>query len=244
MSNTTTPNENLTKKIRDLLRMADPANGATQNEMEVAMSKAKELMTRHGIESMDLGEATERPVGVTEEKINTGRKKRDEDRWIPTVLKKVFEVEVLYSAVWDSSVGRFGGYRHAYILIGAPQDVEMARLVLPMIYDAMRLGLNRHLRETGRSWNTHTANSFFRGVADGFIKSSVHGHQAAMRQFKKEEQDRFAIVLVNKKEAIAAHLSGMKLVTKKSRSRAGHDERAHSAGFQVGSSIDATTKLK
>jgi hypothetical protein len=243
--NTTNQPDSLINKIRNLLKMADPANGASQNEMEVAMQKAEELMVRHGIEAMQVGEAsTSAGPAIQQETINTGRKKRDEDRWIPSVIKKVFEVDVVYTSIWDRTVGEFGGYRHAYMFVGEPNDIAMAKLILPLVYDAMRLGLNRHLRDRGIKWNTHTANSFFRGVAEGFIQSSVHGQQAAMRQFKKEEQDRFALVLVDKKKAIARYVEEtIKPTFKKSRSRAGHDAAAAAEGYRRGAAIDATTKL-
>lgn len=231
------------EKIRSLFKMADPANGATANEMEVALRKARELMTRHGIEQMQVGEAREAET-INKVSVNTGRRKRDEDRWIPAVIHQVFDVKVVYSAQWDSTVGATGGYRHVYIFIGESLDIEAARVALPMVYEAMKNGLNQHLRMTGKKWNTTTANSFFRGVADGFINESTHGQQAAMRKFKKEEQDRFAIVVADKKKRIREWVEeNMNLKTSRSRSRAGMDRAAHDHGRQVGASIDFTSKI-
>lgn len=234
---------NIIEKIRHLFKMADPANGATANEMEVALRKARELMTRHGIEQMQVGEAREAET-INKVSINTGRKKRDEDRWIPAVIHQVFDVKVVYSAQWDSGVGSSGGYRHVYIFIGEPVDVEVARVALPLIYEAMKNGLYQHLRATGKKWNTNTANSFFRGVADGFINESTHGQQAAMRKFKKEEQDRFALVIADKKKRINEWVEqNMDLRSSRSRSRARHDADAHDHGKRVGASIDFTSKI-
>jgi hypothetical protein len=234
---------NIIEKIRNLFKMADPANGATANEMEVALSKARELMTKHGIEQMQLGEAREVET-INKVSVNTGRRKRDEDRWIPAVIHQVFDVKVVYSAQWDSGAGRSGGYRHVYIFIGEQLDIEAAKIAMPMVYEAMKNGLNSHLKMTGKAWNTHTANSFFRGVADGFINESTHGRQAAMRRFKKEEQDRFAIVLADKKKRIREWVDqNMDLKTSRSRSRAGHDSGAHEHGKRVGASIDFTSKI-
>jgi hypothetical protein len=232
--------ESIVTKIRNLFKMADPANGATQNEIEIALRKAKELMTRHGIEQMQV---EDKPAEeFQQETINTGRRRRDEDRWIPTVIHQVFEVKVLFTQAWDSAKST---YRHAYLFVGEPMDVAAAKLALPLIYEAMKTGLNRHLKMTGTKWNTHTANSFFRGVAKGFIEESTHGRQAEMRKFKKEEQDRFAIVIAEKKDRIEQWVdNNLKTTTAKSRSRAGMDRAAFDHGRQVGSSIDFTTKLK
>ena len=231
-------------KIRNLLKMADPANGATANEMEVALSKARELMTRHGIEQMQLNENPE-DSAIDQERINTGRRKRDEDRWIPAVIHQVFDVKVVYSAQWDPTAGKTGGNRHVYVFIGEHLDVQAAKIALPLIYEAMKTGLNRYLKMMGLSWNSSVANSFFRGVADGFIKESTHGRQAAMRKFKKEEQDRFAIVLADKKKRIQAWVDQNLSVVqaRRSSSRARHVESAHQYGRQVGASIDFTTKI-
>lgn len=234
---------NIIEKIRNLFKMADPAGGATANEMEVALRKARELMTRHGIEQMQVGEAREAET-ISKTSINTGRKKRDEDRWIPAVIHQVFDVKVVYSAQWDHTVGATGGYRHVYIFIGEQLDIEAARVALPLVYEAMKNGLAAHLRMTGKKWNTTTANSFFRGVADGFIGESTHGRQAAMRRFKKEEQDRFAIVIADKKKRINEWVDqNMDLKKSRSRSRASHDAGAHEHGRQVGASIDFTSKI-
>ena len=210
------------------------------------MQKAKELMVRHGLEQMQVGEVSEKTQNVQHERFNTGRKKRDEDRWIPAVLKQVFEVDILFSKVWDVTAGVAGGYRHIYVFVGMPEDVEIAKMVLPVIYTAMSRGLNAHLKARGITWNTTVANSFFRGVADGFIKASVHGHHAAMRAFKKEEQDRFAIVLANKKDAIVKYQKDNMSVKpgRKSHTSARHDASAFEDGFRKGSSIDVTTKLR
>jgi hypothetical protein len=117
-------------------------------------------------------------------------------------------------------------------------------MALPLVYDAMKNGLNHHLKMTGKSWNTTTANSFFRGVADGFINESTHGRQAAMRRFKKEEQDRFAIVIADKKKRIKDWVDqNMDLRSSRSRSRASHDAGAHEHGRRVGASIDFTSKI-
>jgi hypothetical protein len=231
-------------KIRNLLKMADPANGATANEMEIALSKARELMTRHGIEQMQLNEKPEDNT-IGQERVNTGRRKRDEDRWIPAVIHQVFDVKVVYSAQWDSAAGKTGGYRHVYVFIGESLDVQAAKIALPLVYEAMKTGLSRYLKMMNLSWTSTVANSFFRGVADGFIKESTHGRQAAMRKFKQEEQDRFAIVLADKKKRIAAWVGQNMSVTtgRRSASRARHDETAHQYGRQVGASIDFTTKI-
>ena len=244
---TPTPNqanahEGIVEKIRNLFKMANPENGATQNEMEVAMRKAKELMVKHQIELIDL---EDKPAdAIVEEFIDTERKKRDEDRWIPVVIRKVFGVRPLYCKRWDRSVGRSGGYRHVYIFIGDPEDVKIAKVALPVIYNAMKNGLNEYLRINGIKWNTHTANSFFRGVADGFIKESVHGQAAAMKQFRKDQQDRFAIVLANKETRIQKFIdSNMRIKSTKDRSRATIDHVAFASGKVAGASIDLTTKI-
>ncbi len=153
----------------------------------------------------------------------------------------MFEVKTIYTETYDEEQRKF---RFAYILVGEPMDIEMAKIGYKIIYDAMRLGLNAHLRGTAKKWNTHTANSFFRGVADGFIKESTHGRQAAMRKFKKEEQDRFAIVLVEKGKRIAKYVEEViKPRSTKSRSRAGLDSGAFAHGKQIGGAIDFTSKL-
>jgi len=132
------------------------------------------------------------------------------------------------------------------VFVGTPADVEIAKTVLPVIYAAMSRGLNAHLKARGITWNTSTANSFFRGVADGFIKASVHGQAAAMKAFKKDEQDRFAIVLANKKDAIAKYQKESMNVKKgrQNSSSARHDASAFADGFARGKSIDVTTKLR
>jgi hypothetical protein len=146
--------------------------------------------------------------------------------------------------VLQSNIGSTAGRPKKRHQLGESLDIEAAKMAMPMVYEAMKNGLNTHLKITGKSWNTTTANSFFRGVADGFINESTHGQQAAMRKFKKEEQDRFAIVIADKKKRIEEWVDqNMDLRTNRSRSRAKMDRDAHEHGRQVGASIDFTSKI-
>lgn len=246
MTTTAAPvEESIIEKVRKLLRLADPANGGTVPEMETALRKAQELMTRHGIEQMQIDDKRD-PEAIQQEISNTGRRKDTSDYWIPMILKSVFSVKVLYGSEWTGKHTRDGRniYNLRYYFFGEPDDIQLAKLAVNIIRNSMIEGFNKYVKAVGSTRNIHTKDSYYRGVAEGFIKESTHGRQAAMKRFKQEEQDRFSIVLLDKIKRIDSYIKGnVKTSSAKARSYKRHDAQAFQAGKTHGASIDFTTKI-
>jgi hypothetical protein len=241
---TENPKESLIDKIRKLLRLADPDNGGTVPEMESALRKAQQLMTRHGIESMQLGEEKS-ASDIAKEEIATGRRKDAADRWIPQIIQRVFCVKVLWSRTYAPSIGKNGGWQHLYIFVGEPLDVELAKLTLIHIRASMMAGLDSFIATTGKPRNAHVKNSYFFGVASGFIRESVHAQHAEAKRHSAAEASRYALALVKKENRIEQFVkSEIKPKVQKSRSIARHDCEAYDSGYSAGAAIDFTTKIE
>ena len=123
--------------------------------------------------------------------------------------------------------------------------MELAKVALGHLREAMLDGLVSFLVHTGKRRDAHTKNSYFRGVADGFIWESTHAQHAELKRHRKEEANRYALVLLDKEKRISEFVkTTIKPKATASRSRARHDAEAYDHGYQRGSAIDFTTKLE
>ena len=88
------------EKVRALLNKADPERGATIPEQEAAMAKARELMTKHGIDMMDASVNDEScfDIGRTDWACDRGR--RNADSSVAQVLKECFGVSIVFSSYY------------------------------------------------------------------------------------------------------------------------------------------------
>jgi hypothetical protein len=193
----------LIEKIRNLLKLADTSRGATPAEAAAAMAKAQQLITKNKIDLMLLEETPEehQDFGISHEYVVMDRTQRyDYDSNIARILNECFGVKVLWAVQFAN-----GKRCHCYLLIGQPQDIALARMAIPIFRDALYRGVMRYLRERGEKWTAFVAHGFYLGIELGYVQGSEQGRARAMAQMKKHDADRFAIVLVNKDNAIAKY---------------------------------------
>jgi Protein of unknown function (DUF2786) len=237
-------NSKLMEKIRALFRLADTTRGATKAEAELALQRAQELMTKHGIDQIDvedIGESAReaRAFNIHQRKYDTGRPRWVEDIFIAQILQQCFNVKVVWSRHYQKT--RTGSFKECitYILIGEPTDTEIAVMACEELYPMM-WGLYRQYLTGEGLPNTNTfKQSFYRGIQDGFIAASNRGRDSAMAEAGVDKADRYAIVIVDKKKAIQKWTEE-NMSLRKSRgygSRAGHDDQAYGAGYKAGGNI-------
>lgn len=189
-----TATESLIRKIKALLAKADPRNNATKEEAEEALRKAQELMTRHGIESMDIDQDKDSSSIDHEMYVLSRNQRCDYDNNVSRILSRIFNVGVIFTRVPANDK-----MCNTYILVGNELDRALAREALPILLKAMTLGVSRHLRERGLKWTAPVGQSYYLGVEQGYIHASEQGKARAYEQAKKHEVDRYALVLVDKK---------------------------------------------
>jgi hypothetical protein len=189
-------NEKLLNKIKALLAKAN-CKSVTEEEGKAFLTKAQELMTRHGIELADLPEdAVDRAIEIQGEKASYGRK-REYDVACGSVLKRCFGIDVLHA----------GSTRHVFTLIGTAEDIAIAKELLPMLRVTMGRGFIRWQKEKGITrWSSNEARAYYWGLAKGYIEASEEGKRFALQHASKAQQDNYGLILANKAEAVSLYV--------------------------------------
>jgi len=251
----------LINKIRALFRLADPKRGATPEEAKTALAKAQELMTRHGIQMACVGNADEQHAQPSwdfqKETYKTGRQRYEQDRYIYWILEKCFGVKVYFSSYGEyvetkrkSKYGRTGlgdssktyVKRHAFVLVGDTMDVEVAKMAIDFLHPTMRRSYLDFCKATGTKFNVSDANRHYEGIMDGYVKASEQGQELARSQAKKKDADAYSIVLVDKKNALAAFAKKNVKATSGTRARCTNGSAAaYDSGYRTGKNLDINT---
>jgi len=237
---------NIIEKIRKLLRLADPTRGASEAEAELAMQRAQELMTQHNISLAAVGnEDGEVPAAfvVGKDVYQTGRRKMDIDQYTSWVLKEVLEIKVAWMKYVDKDAKGKWCQRHAYILIGGENEREYAKLLIEMLCSAMTVGLSKYLKDRGTKWTSPVANSYYRGVHDGFIRAAKEGRNKAVDAAPEAARNSYALAVIDKKKAIALWTDeNMNLRKGRAFNREEADYGAYLDGRARGASLDIGNK--
>lgn len=233
----------LLRKIRALLEKADVSRGATDAEAAASMAKAQELMTKYGIEQMDVTASTPSSgptFDIAHEQYVTTRKLRyDYDANVARIIQKCFGVKI----IWTSAVGPDGKRKHVYSLVGDRTDIAMAKIAITLCLKAMTSGVARYLREEcrGAKWTAPVGRAYYLGVERGYLEASEQGRKTAYQQATKQQADRYAIVLVDKEKAVANAVPRFFPALRSTKSRGprdGYSDRAYQAGQRDGSHMD------
>lgn len=240
--------EKLLKKIQALLNKGDINRGATEEESKIFMAKAKELMTKHGIEEMELedvlGDGSTPGIEVGQENADLGKTKGLVDIYISNILTKCFDVRVLVSEYFCKE---HRNHKRRFILIGDPLDTAVARLAVPLLHKIMLTSYRQHLRDTGSKGSSKKEHSFYQGLVHGYVKCSKQGQELAEKVLSKEQKERYGLILVNKKEAISVYMAEKYPTLRKAyrdRKDNGTDHDSFFAGKETGENMDILSHNK
>lgn len=197
--------DKIKQKIEKLLRLADPSRGGSDAERLLAMNKAQELMVEHQLSEADLDLANEhkRQWDVVEEVFKMGRKEQPWDKFIYWALRECTDCTIIWDHYFENTEKAFMVKRLSLILVGTPDDIAFAKLLIPLLDHALNRGCSAYLRAKGLKWTAWLAKGYYHGLVQGFITASTDGRAAVWRKQTKEKADRYAIVVADKKEAIA-----------------------------------------
>lgn len=237
----------LINKIRGLFRLADPSRGATPEEAKLALAKAQELMTKHGIEMATVGDADDQEHNkpsegfkFAKETFRTGRQRYEQDRYIYWILEKCFGVKCYFSTYSERSKTGSWVTRHSYILVGEELDREVAKMVIAYLHPTMRRSYLDFVKASGRRFNVADAHAHYRGIQDGYLTASDQGQALARSRAKKADADAYALALVDKENALVAFVETiMTNVKKGKRTRANYGAAAsYDSGKRTGAGLD------
>lgn len=239
--------DSIIAKVKKLLALADPSRGATPAEAAAAMAKAQQIITEYGIDQARLAaERGEKPqFTIHQETVSMHRAQRyDFENNIASILKKCFQVDIIWTRVYEKyTTGKKAGEffaSHAYIIIGDVGDVALAKMAIPILIDAMLKGVRTLLKSRGEKWTATVGRSFYDGLTVGYVEGSEQGKAKARAGVRREDADAYALVVVDKADAIVSYTKKAfpDLKFHKSHSNRGFDHEAYGEGFRKGSSLD------
>jgi hypothetical protein len=239
--------EKLLTKLRALLNMADTSRGAHQAEAESFLKKAHELMAKHGIEEMELSALEGNEAGapeITEERVDTGVRRRVCDQYIFRILKSCFDVDVIFST---HRLVPGGPEKQTYILIGDQCDIAFARIAIPIMHRTMISTLGLYLKNNNKTWTSVAEHSVCDGVRVGFVTASEQGKELATKVLSKEKKEQYGLILVNKADAIKEYVSEKYTnlrSTVRGRQDKSKDDGAFDAGYRAGKDMDVRINNK
>jgi hypothetical protein len=247
------PNEDQLKRIRALLRKTEEA-GATPEESKSAMDAAFRLMAKYGIDKMVVDQEDEGPkkLNIVKVRFETGRDKNPRDNYIMSILEQCFGIRALWSIGWElipeekrKPYKDHYKKRMVYVLIGDQTDVDMAKEVIYDLNRIMRNSLERHLRDTGKTWNAVTASSFWSGMTTGYTSVNKVAREEALLEAGKSTADKYALAVVDKNAAIENFIQTAVTVraARKSSVRSfGWDHEANNQGRAEGTKLNLKNK--
>lgn len=191
-------------KIIKLLEMADPSRGATESERKTATKMAFKLMTEHGIDKAKVDKQRNAEYqGISHRIVIMHRVQRhDFDLNIAHILINCFHAKVIFSQRFSTKLNKLS---FCYIIIGDELQLALCELAIPIFVKVMRGGISRILKERGTKWTADVGRAYYDGVTVGYIEQSQEGKAAAIAAAKRENADAFAIVLVDRADAIVKY---------------------------------------
>lgn len=237
--------EKIVERIIKLLTLGGQgavASNSTEQEMEAALTKAKQLMAQHNLSMADV----ELKVGQTRADVFRERIREASaytrkgslayyDKIVAQTVNALCDVTNLIYTYPN-------GYR-SMTFIGHEEDVAVAKEIFMIILEAVRAAARRTY---GTGWSkSHTS------YAIGFASRLYHRAKAAA-DLSKPEQDTVALVLYDKNQALKAYMEeehaklrkGRKLNTSKLDADAYWTGHRHGASYNLGTENMLGTKKR
>jgi hypothetical protein len=156
----TTKGRKFIDKVEKLLALAKSDN---ENEAALAMQKANDLISKHNISLLSVGEKSQYTYVV----INSGKQKlHRHQRRICEILRSFFYVQVVYSFLYDPMLDR----DHKTIeLLGTPENVTIAEYCYHFLENQLA-SLWRQNKGQYKGNALRAKNSYYLGALNGFYR--------------------------------------------------------------------------
>lgn len=232
----------ITAQLAKILALADPSRGATQAEVEAAMAKAVALATKHNIDLSSVtpsGDVKVEPIKVEQAKVGITTKYEAQYHMpILRALKACLGIDWVMYSHWTPNCMRVVDQ---IIFIGERTDVAIATTCWSWLEKQFPAAWKQYRKETGTPNSWTPARSFYTGMSHGIIEANRKQREA----LPEDTRNRFALVLVNKEEAIKAEmvLAFPNTRALKTHQRNPHDFDAYHGGKAKGNTIKLKGQL-
>lgn len=183
-------NDKILAKIRNLLTLAQ--DGGNDEESQTALTMAQKLMLKHKISHNELSASPEQKIVVKSLSIY-----KRIYWWEKVLVKIIAENFRVMFFVQSSKLPHQKSVQRKLVLMGYPEDVELAYEVFHLAGQAMKYYASHHLRvvDGERVVSATMRKSYYQGFMDGL----EHKFQQQRQEFI-QENDRYALIIQTPQE--------------------------------------------
>jgi len=239
-------NSVIIEKLKKILARSTEGSGASEAEMQTAMAMAQKLAVENNIDLASISSTAQDGNEIEVERVELSSNRSDRQRphhdSIHTVLQNCFDVRVIY----------FGMHTSRFVLVGEKTDVALATFCFHWL-DKAYLNLFRKWDEANPrgSYDSDAVRrrSYYQGLGWGIISNNKRAKEEAVKTATVSGEasvsaDSYALVLVNKKEAVEAKVEEEFPDLRKTKPRDLEiDYTARSAGHERGQKIKLSAQL-
>lgn len=224
-------------------------NGATQEEMEAALTKAQELMRKHQIEQDDIFVSAN---DIDETVVENRYQGYEGKYWLWELLRVIgssYQCRVIRYSKYDLS--HRGKYEKVavYRIIGTEEDRAVVKTlferVVPMIRELSKSRWKQYLSET-KEWERSNNAMFTRSYITGFmagLSEKLNEERSQYFQENPQHREKWGLIHVRKTDLVDSYVAEkIKPKDVKTKSTTG-DHRALKMGFDDGQEKNAHKQL-
>lgn len=230
-------NEAIIRKVKGLLAIAN--DNKDDEESQSAFIMAQKLMMKHNISSSEISSGSNESAEVLDGKATVHKKLFWWESQLAGIIGKNFRVKYyINSKVLSGDKKK----KRAIIFMGFKQDVELAREMYVLAYDA----LTSYSKQFVEDWYNDNQDvqrhaSFTSNVKNSYIRGFLSGMETKFEEQVKEMEQEYGLILLVPKEVNEKYEEMFKGAKSLSvRIPAVGESQAYQKGYNQGNKIDYT----
>lgn len=186
-------NESIVKKIKGLLALANDKKD--DEESQTAFIMAQKLMFKHNISMSAVEDHSSEKLSINKDQVTVYKKLFWWEKDLSTIISKNFRVKAYINLrKLENDISRKG----AIIFLGFSSDVELAKEMYILAYDALKVYSNRFVDRYYEEGHYENRNRKATGkLKDSYMRGFLNGMSAKFdEQVKSMEQEYGLVVLM------------------------------------------------
>jgi len=212
-------------KIAKLNTMADPLNGATENEVAICNAQIKKLLGKHNLSMAQILQKKGEPMKMEEGGAPFVSAYSKWEQLLHGVIAKVCGVRPFYSTRIS-----YGKQKTMIVFVGTATDVAVAL----KMYEYLRLTVIRLSRNAARNESGFSGNCYRLGVV---VRLRQRAEEAAEMD-TPEEQAAYGALVVVKDKQLDEYMKKKDLQPSRSRGVRIEDHHSYRKGLRDGEIVD------
>lgn len=191
-------NDKLVERLKKLLALA--GNNPSQEEAELAMSKAQAIAIENGIDLALIGTVSnEEAVAITKETVDMGQRLPTTNVYVSNILTKFFDVRIIMTG--SRNCGR------KLIFIGKTDSIATAKYIYVWLSDTMVRCWQRYYESTPGEKLTNKQSylyGFYSGLVDKLIQNKMMVESSKLNN--DADKSKYAVACVSSASKIQSFM--------------------------------------